>query len=93
MSSQSQLANAHLRDFQQRYETRNPESKAQHERAARHLPGGNTRSVLHGPPFPLCMASGQGNKLVDIDGHEYVRLTAIQTKCSFGLDTVISWVT
>lgn len=90
MAIPAQQANAYLEDFQQRYESRNPKSKVQHERAARHLPGGNTRSVLHGTPFPLCMASGQGNRLVDIDGHEYVISTVVQTKYSFGIDTTIS---
>lgn len=36
------------------------------------------------------MASGQGNRLVDIDGHEYVISTVVQTKYSFGIDTTIS---
>lgn len=93
MSSRAQQASTYLQDSQQRYESRNPKSKVQHERAARHLPGGNTRSVLHGSPFPLCMASGRENRLVDIDGHEYVRSTVVQTRYSFGLDTSISCAT
>lgn len=30
---------------------RNPESRRLHEARARVMPGGNTRSVLHVPPF------------------------------------------
>lgn len=93
MSSRAQQASAYLQDSQQRYESRNLKSKVQHERAARHLPGGNTRSVLHGSPFPLCMASGRENRLVDIDGHEYVRSTVERTRYLFGLDTSISCAT
>ena len=47
-----------------------PTSKAQHKLASEVLPGGNTRSILHTNPFPICMDRGEGNKLVDVDGHE-----------------------
>ena len=36
------------------------------------MPGGNTRSAIHVDPFPLTMARGEGARLWDIDGHEYV---------------------
>ncbi|TMV13549.1 aspartate aminotransferase family protein [Arenibacterium halophilum] len=54
-----------------RFATANPESAAQLAHAAEILPGGNTRSVLYYPPFPLVMASGMGARLCDLDGHEY----------------------
>ena len=54
------------------YVKRNPASLAAHERALAVLPGGNTRSVLHYDPFPLAMVRGQGCRLWDADGHEYV---------------------
>ncbi len=38
------------------------------------MPGGNTRTVLHYSPFPLTLAGGRGNRLVDIDGFEYLDL-------------------
>ncbi|BCS19736.1 aspartate aminotransferase family protein [Aspergillus puulaauensis] len=84
MSSRAQQASAYLQDSRQRYGSRNPKSKVQHERAARHLPGGNTRSVLHGSPFPLCMASGRANRLVDIDGHEYLDFMCDMTAGLYG---------
>ena len=37
------------------YTARNPESLAQHHRACEVMPGGNTRSALFYPPFPLTM--------------------------------------
>ncbi|OGM50817.1 glutamate-1-semialdehyde 2 [Aspergillus bombycis] len=77
----------------------NPNSKAQHELASEVLPGGNTRSVLHTNPFPVCMERGEGNRLVDIDGHEYLDLVGEMTAGLHGhtnpiiRDTIISTVT
>lgn len=52
-----------------------PESHAHHTTAAQSLPGGNTRSVLHTPPFPLVMRRGTGPHLLwDVDGHRYTDL-------------------
>jgi hypothetical protein len=48
-----------------------------HQHALAVLPGGNTRSVLHTYPFPICMDRGDRNKLIDVDGHEYLRPTPI----------------
>ncbi|KAL3445039.1 pyridoxal phosphate-dependent transferase [Aspergillus insuetus] len=87
-----------LRVAQERYEARNPKSKLQHEAAAQHLPGGNTRSVLHATPFPLCMASGRGNRVVDLDGHEYLDLVGEMTAGVYGhshpviAETIVSTV-
>src|SRR5258706_4304240 len=36
------------------------------------MPGGNTRSAIHVDPFPLTMVRGEGSRLWDLDGHEYV---------------------
>jgi glutamate-1-semialdehyde 2,1-aminomutase len=55
-----------------RYAAANPESMAADKAAQRHMPGGNTRSVLHYDPFPLTMVAGEGAELVDLDGHRYV---------------------
>lgn len=57
-----------------RYEQRNPKSKALHEEAIKSLPGGNTRTVLHVGPFPLCMKSAKGYQVTSEDGHTYVYL-------------------
>jgi len=50
----------------------NPESRARFGAAARVMPGGNTRTVLFYDPFPLCIARGEGARLWDVDGHEYI---------------------
>jgi glutamate-1-semialdehyde 2,1-aminomutase len=38
------------------YVEQNPRSAAEHRRARRFLPGGNTRSTLYYEPFPLVFA-------------------------------------
>ena len=35
-------------------------------------PGGNTRTVIHLDPFPLTIVRGEGARITDADGHEYV---------------------
>lgn len=66
------------------YIARNPESRDQHARAAAVMPGGNTRTSLFHDPFPLCMVRGQGARLTDADGHEYVDFLGEFTAGIFG---------
>jgi glutamate-1-semialdehyde 2,1-aminomutase len=54
------------------FTARNPASLATHREASELLPGGNTRTVLFHAPFPLMVARGEGCRLWDVDGHEYV---------------------
>ena len=49
----------------------NPKSRAEDEKAASSMPGGNTRTVLFYPPFPLTIARGEGAYVWDIDDHQY----------------------
>jgi len=51
------------------YRARNPASERHLAEAALHLPGGNTRSVLFHPPFPLTMVRGEAARLWDADDH------------------------
>jgi len=67
-----------------RYLARNPQSRARHEAAAASMPGGNTRTSLFHEPFPLCMATGTGCRLVDVDGHEYIDFLGEFTAGLFG---------
>jgi glutamate-1-semialdehyde 2,1-aminomutase len=53
------------------YVDRNPRSAARHERAAKSMPGGNTRSILHFEPFPLAFDRGEGGHLWSLDGDRY----------------------
>ena len=60
-----------LEESRARYVAANPRSMAADKNAEQHMPGGNTRSVLHYDPFPLTMVRGEGAELVDLDGHRY----------------------
>lgn len=55
-----------------RYAIARPRTRELHERAKEFLPGGNTRTVIYHPPFPLRIARAWDAVLADVDGHEYV---------------------
>jgi glutamate-1-semialdehyde 2,1-aminomutase len=62
---------AALREAEEQYRARNPQSLALYDKACAALPGGNTRSAIYAEPFPLTMVKGEGGHLWDADGHEY----------------------
>ena len=64
--TQDALAKAHST-----YTNLNPSSLQAYQSARNHLPGGNTRTVLHANPFPITFASGNGCTLTSLDGHTY----------------------
>ena len=57
-----------------RYVADHPISEQLAERAARVMPGGNTRSVLHIEPFAFRVVGADGAYLHDADGHRYLDL-------------------
>jgi glutamate-1-semialdehyde 2,1-aminomutase len=67
-----------------RYVERNPESRRLHEERALVMPGGNTRSVIHVPPFPLTIVRGEGAGITDADGHVYVDFLGEYTAGLYG---------
>ena len=71
MTVRNMTLEAALAEAAERYAAANPASAARYEEACRAFPGGNTRTVLFYDPFPLSMASGEGARLRDLDGHEY----------------------
>jgi len=71
-------------DARSRYVSANPLSHAADEKAARYLPGGNTRTVLHFEPFPLTMVAGDGAELTDLDGHRYIDFVGEYSAALFG---------
>src|SRR6202030_3268029 len=75
---------AALGEAQELYRARNPKSLAQYQQACAALPGGNTRSAIFVEPFPLTMARGEGSRLWDLDGHEYVDFLSEVTAGLFG---------
>jgi glutamate-1-semialdehyde 2,1-aminomutase len=73
-----------LTEAGQRYVAANPESHRLHEERARFLPGGNTRTTIHQPPFPLTIVRGDGARITDADGHEYVDFLGEYTAGLYG---------
>ena len=66
------------------YAARRPQSRREHEAARVHLPGGNTRSVLHFEPFPYRVVGADGAVQTDADGHTYIDLCGNYTAGLFG---------
>jgi glutamate-1-semialdehyde 2,1-aminomutase len=73
-----------LEEARAAFAARNPRSLAAHREASEVLPGGNTRSVLFHAPFPLMVARGEGCRLWDVDGHEYVDFLGEYTAGLYG---------
>jgi len=71
-------------EAQARFTADNPKSKAQLDKASNFLPGGNTRTVLFYPPFPLTIVKGQDSYLWDLDGHRYTDFLGEYTAGLFG---------
>lgn len=69
LSQQESAAGAAIARAVTRYESNHPKSKQLHEKAIHSLPGGNTRSLLHASPFPICAKSGRDYQITDEDGH------------------------
>jgi glutamate-1-semialdehyde 2,1-aminomutase len=78
----------------ERYTQRRPVAAAMDAEARRVMPGGNTRTVLYHPPFPLRVARGWGSRIIDVDGFEYVDLLGEYTAGLYGHsnDTILSAV-
>lgn len=55
-----------------RYAAANPLSRTSFERSTGFLPGADTRTVNHYAPFPVTIVRGEGARLYDLDGHEYL---------------------
>jgi len=73
-----------LTEARQAYIDRNPKSLARHEEASVAMPGGNTRTTLHNSPFPLTVVRGEGCRLWDADGHEYIDVLGEYTAGIYG---------
>jgi glutamate-1-semialdehyde 2,1-aminomutase len=54
------------------YASKRPKSNSLFETAGKSLPGGDTRTVTFYKPFPSFIESGQGCRVRDVDGNEYL---------------------
>ena len=73
-----------LAQARERYVSARPVGARMHDEAREVMPGGNTRTVLYHPPFPLRMASGSAQRVIDVDGHEYVDMLGEYTAGLYG---------
>lgn len=71
-------------EIERRYIDANPQSRARFEAARAVMPGGNTRTTLHYDPFPVTLVRGEGARLYDLDGHEYVDFLGEYTAGLYG---------
>lgn len=55
-----------------RYCERTPRSREMHERNLRSQPGGVGRGIYYFAPYPTYMVRGEGCRLYDLDGNEYL---------------------
>lgn len=62
-------------DAEAAYRLRTPRSAALEGEARRWLPGGDSRATLYHEPYPLFLERGDGGRVVDVDGNDYVDLT------------------
>ncbi len=51
---------------------RTPQSKQRHERGLKVMPGGVPSSFQENDPWPVYLERGEGARVWDVDGHEYV---------------------
>lgn len=59
-------------DLLARYQARTPTSAALFQRATQVMPGGDTRTGTFHLPYPIFVSRGQGCRLWDADGNEYL---------------------
>jgi glutamate-1-semialdehyde 2,1-aminomutase len=62
----------------------NPKSEEVFENASKHLPGGNTRTTLFAPPFPVAVIGGSGSEIVSADGQHYLDMLGEYTAGIYG---------
>ena len=73
-----------LHEAEERFAAANPKSAARQAEAEAVMPGGNTRTVLFYTPFPLTFAGGEGCRVSDLDGHDYVDFLGEYTAGLYG---------
>jgi glutamate-1-semialdehyde 2,1-aminomutase len=82
--SNSDVLDNELELARERFVENRPESAAAFDLSTKYMPGGNTRTVLFHTPFPLRIVSGDGCRIMDADGIEYVNMLGEYTAGLFG---------
>ena len=81
---QSSELDTELELARNRYIKLRPNSATAYKLSANFMPGGNTRTVLFHKPFPLRIVRGDGCRVTDADGLEYVNLLGEYSAGLFG---------
>lgn len=84
MTTEHSTVQTALIEARQRFTQANPLSLEQHGKAAKFLPGGNTRTVLFSDPFPITLKSADGCYVHSLDGKSYVDYLGEFTAGLFG---------
>jgi len=63
-----------MAETSKRYKIITERSRELAQRLSRSIPGGNTRSLAHFPPYPLAISHGCGCRIWDVDGNGFVDL-------------------
>ena len=84
IADEKDALNEALSEARSHYVESHPQSAAAFESSLEFMPGGNTRTVLFHTPFPLRVVSGDGCRITDTDGIEYVNLLGEYTAGLFG---------
>ena len=66
------------------YRQATPNSRALHEKAARAMPGGTTRTTTYFDPYPLYIERGEGCRVWDADGTERIDMLGNYTAMILG---------
>ena len=69
---------------ERRFRARTPTSARWFAEACRHLPGGDSRSPLFHPPYPVTLTGGVGARVTDVDGNDLLDLTGNHTALVHG---------
>ncbi len=83
-ASNSDALDTELSIARDRFIHNRPKSAAAFNLSVNYMPGGNTRTVLFHTPFPLRIVSGEGCRICDADGIEYVNMLGEYTAGLFG---------
>ena len=73
-----------LEEAKANYAKVNPKSRGVHQKAVASLPGGNTRTGIFFDPFPISWERGEGARLFDADGHDYIDFISEATAGIYG---------
>ena len=71
---------------EERYQERTRRSRKLNKQACKYLPGGDSRSTLFYPPYPIFLSRGKGCRLYDVDGNEFLDFTGNHTSLILGYD-------